>query len=80
MYTQIGKLWLVQNYVNDNGIIRNECRIYSPDRSLCLGIFLIPNNMPFTPDNPQLRNLVLFYGQMIGFYPVKPMKNSNTKN
>lgn len=78
MYMQIGKLWLVQNYVNDNGIIRNECRIYSSDRSLCLGIFLIPNNIPFTPDNPQLKNLVLFYGQMIGFYPVRLTGSNST--
>lgn len=80
MYMQIGKLWLVQSYVNNNGIIRSECRLFSPDKTLCLAIFLIPNNMPFTPDNPQIKNLVLFYGQMIGFYPVRPTRNSKLNN
>ena len=79
MYMMLDGFWLGQKYINYNGVNRNECYIFTPDKSLYLGGFLIPINMPFRPDNLQLSNLINDYGQLIGTIPVKPTRNSKIK-
>lgn len=79
MYMMVNGFWVGQEYVNSNGINRNQCYLFSPDKSLYLGGFLVPINLPFRPDNPQLNNFINDYGQLIGTIPVRPTRNSRIK-
>lgn len=79
MYMMLKGFWLGQEYVNCNGVIRNQCHLLTPDKSIYFGNLLLPINFPFGPNNPPLNNLMEDYGQLIGTIPVRSTRNSRIK-
>jgi len=79
MHMKINKIWIFQNCANHNGIIRNEYHFFAPNRSY-LGWLLQPNNIPFSPDNQQLKDITHAYAEMLGIIPVSSSKNTKRKN
>lgn len=74
MYMKLNRFIVSQNLVNSNGILVKECHLYLMD-GFHSGIFLLPRNVDFSPDNQKLREFTRDYGELIGILPVSSTKN-----
>lgn len=79
MYMRVDGFWIFQNFVNNNGALRNEYHFFAPNK-FYLGVFLFPPIRPFRPDDPQLRGMIREYSEALGICPVSAPKNLRKKN